>query len=406
MRILEFKDITEAFREIELFFGKEWILVELEKLNSQKPNINPTRHDFLKVKMPFHPFILTWRNALRDYDTCITNRYLRITQDLLEITLLGDYLKRLKNIGLLDAECNKIGNSLKELNHRFKDHYEFEKVRYELQIAATYSLKYETNFVNRTNKKTPDFYINYNGAFIQIECKKKDNLSLRDKNNNEIWTELAVEFLNFMAKNNLNYLLIVRFNTDPNKTTANQCLDFVINLLDKRLEGVFQHNSGFSAELEIISKQDEIINPSDFQKLKRNEYFDNEFFSVSSNEMGISEKSLLKNPRFVCFKSNELPDRITSVISSYKKAKKQLSENFPGLIYIEMNPVNFRDEDFVLLERKIKNNFIKKVNAVILTVPPSIDINVDFGQYSHKSKVILNPNTRFPLPEGFEIIGL
>lgn len=406
MRVLEFKDITEAFREIELFFGEEWILAELEKLNSQIPNKNPTRHDFLRIKMPFHPFILIWRNALKDYDICITNKYLKITQDLLEITLLGDYLKRLKNIGLVDAECNKVGNCLKELNHRFKDHDEFEKVRYELQIAAAYSLKYETNFVNRTSKKTPDLYIDYNDIFIQIECKKKDNLSLRDKNNNEIWTELAIKFLNFMAINNLNYILIIRFNKDPNKIIANQCLDFAISLLDKKLEGIFQHNSGFSAELEIISKQDEIIVPSDFQKLKRNEYFDNEFFSVSSNEKGISEKSLLKNPKVVCFKSNELPDRITSVIGSYKKAKKQLSEDLPGLIYIEMNPVNFKDEDFVLLERKIKNNFLKKVNAVILTVPPLININMDFGQYTHKSKVILNPDAAFPLPEGFEIIGL
>lgn len=230
-------------------------------------------------------------------------------------------------------------------------------------------------------------------------------MSKRDKTNKLHWDELAIKTLNFMTESDINYLSIIRFEKDPSDVSAKKCLSYTIDLLKEQKEGVFKHKLGFSVELKKIAENDEILTSSFTEDFKREEYFESEYVSFQSNEEGISKNSLIKNPKIICFKSKELPDRVNSVIRTIRKAKKQLRSDLPGIIYIEINPNNFQPHDFDILERKIKEHFSDSINAVVLTKAPDIKINDEFGQYTHKSQVILNEKCKLTLPEKFEIIG-
>lgn len=104
MRILEMKDIKESFQNIESIFGRNWLKKELARLASKKPTSAPTTHAFLRRKEEFHPFIPKLRNALADWERCLKSGYLKVTQDLLDVATFGNYLGRLKCIGIVDKE--------------------------------------------------------------------------------------------------------------------------------------------------------------------------------------------------------------------------------------------------------------------------------------------------------------
>ena len=244
------------------------------------------------------------------------------------------------------------------------------------------------------------------GQRVQIECKKKDDLTLRDRKNNEVWRELSVRLLDFMTEKRLSYLVILRFDKDPMYSQVESYFSVTKKLLARDGGNIRKaRGRGFSVEIKKIAEYDDLLTTSVFKDLKREEYFDFETFSCLSDQRGITQDSILKNLKIVCFKSKQLPDRISGVVRSFKKARQQIGRGMPGLIYVELNPTNLKDSDFVILEQEITKRFESRINAAILTRPPLLSLDEKGGTYSHKSKVIENPYAAIPLPEKFEIIG-
>lgn len=255
-------------------------------------------------------------------------------------------------------------------------------------------------------EKTPDLYVVIDGQRVQIECKKKDDLTLRDRKNNEVWRELSVRLLDFMTEKRLSYLVILRFDKDPMYSQVESYFSVTKKLLARDGGNIRKaRGRGFSVEIKKIAEYDDLLTTSVFKDLKREEYFDFETFSCLSDQRGITQDSILKNLKIVCFKSKQLPDRISGVVRSFKKARQQIGRGMPGLIYVELNPTNLKDSDFVILEQEITKRFESRINAAILTRPPLLSLDEKGGTYSHKSKVIENPYAAIPLPEKFEIIG-
>jgi len=411
MRILDVKDIKKSFQNIESIFGKNWLEEELTRIASRKPTNTPTTHAFLRRKEEFHPFIPRLRNALADWERCLKSRYLKVTQDLVDVTAFGNYLGRLKCIGIVDREGTVIDESSeRKLTERLKNPRSFEKARYELQIASAYSLRYnQVYFILESKKwraKTPDLHVVIDGQRVQIECKKKDDLTLRDKKNNEVWRELSVKLLDLMTKKRLSYLVILRFDEDPIYDQLETYFSVAKKLIEKDGRNTRKARGlGFAVEIQRIAKYDDFLTTSIFKDLKRQEYFDFETFSCFSDQKGITQDSVIKNLKIVCFKSKQLPDRIRGVVRSFRKAKLQMGHGMPGLIYVELNPTNLKDSDFVIMEKEIAKRFESNINAAILTRPPLLSLDEKGGIYSHKSKVIENPYATIPLSEKFEIIG-
>lgn len=413
MREFKFGDITNSFYSIEKFFGKKWLDDELGKYSEHKKrNVDLEKHDYLLEETKYHPFILTWKNALEQYQKCIAQRRSIPSQSLLEVAALGDYLKELENIKIVDENQEIISqNAWKKLNVRFKDPKSYEHARFELQIAAVYSKKYNVAFVQESHNKNPDLLVWKDDIHVQIECKKKENLSFIEKQNNSILDKLRVKILNYLTSEKKNFLIILRFRNNPQAEKIEEYFTFCKKLIGKEDLVVKKASDELLLTVEIIPlvEYDKRVPITYLQKFKRpNEYFDKEVHSYQSLEKRISNDTIIKNPKIVCIKTetNLIPLRIRSVIASYKKAVKQLTFNFPSLIYIELNPVNITDEDFLILDKKIEKRFSDKPNAVILSRSPIIQISDDYGEYSHKSKVIINKKAKLGLEPSFSIIGL
>jgi len=80
-----------------------------------------------------------WKKAIESYQRCIKERMLQVSEELLQISILGRDLEQLKDVSIID----KNGNVLKDktLKDRFKERFtdegnpeRFEKAIYEIQI--------------------------------------------------------------------------------------------------------------------------------------------------------------------------------------------------------------------------------------------------------------------------------
>ncbi|MDO8623651.1 MAG: hypothetical protein Q7R52_05390 [archaeon] len=408
MEILDFKDITKSFYEIESFLGKEWINKQMNLIKSQKEINDPTKHNFLLKKQEYHPFILTWKNALEQYQKCINNKFLESSDDLIKISVLGDYLSQLDKIKVIDINRTITDTNPKEkLKQRFIDLKTYEKVQFELQVASIYSKSYDVSFIEETlTSRTPDLIIKTDNFEVQIECKKKEDFSFIEKENNEIWQGLSVNILNYLSIKQKNFLIILNFIKIPSRRFFKDYYKFIKYNIDSNKTGVYK-NDFLNLNIEII----EIINPEEIisldylNKFKRDEYFVNEYHSFQSKEKNISNATLIKNPKIICIKTQFIPEKIKLVIDSLKKAKEQLIFDIPSLVYIEINPSNLQDSDFIKLEQELNKYFDEKPSAVVLTIPPTLIIESSGGRYSHKSKVIFNNKAKYPLND-FKIIGL
>jgi hypothetical protein len=95
-------------------------------------------------------------------------------------------------------------------------------------------------------------------------------------------------------------------------------------------------------------------------------------------------------------------------MESVKEAKKKLSGNLPGLIYVNLNMADFdmlrsNSERLDALVRELLEN-----NSAITAVTITSDFFLKDSKrssYSHKTMVIKNENTKYILPSDFEIIG-
>lgn len=433
---LVFFEISKAFETVEEFVGKEWLEEGIKKLNLRKPPKKLTKYSFLRQKEP-HPLIWLWKKAIESYQRCIKDQMLQVSEELLQISVLGRDLAQLKDVSIIDKNGNVLKG--KTLKNRFKEKFtdednpeRFEKAVYEIQIAAGYRrLGYEVFFVEESEKegeKTYDLQVKIGDEVVYVECKKKDRLSERDRKINVIWNNLIVEILGHLKKKN--YGILIKSQKDPVQNDEKEIMRKIKeminskNLLNVSKQGkyeivvfeivpsvVFTPTYGWAQIEHVDFFYSVYILPEIYRIIKEEIYLD--YFTVSADNLDKPPNILWINPKFVGFSLSKPPDRIEGVIDRLEEANKQLPITGPGLIYIQIFPhPRMMEQDFKRLEERIKGKMkIMKegrINAVILTATFLEKLQNGLGglAYKHKSRVIPNPNPKSPLPTDFTILGL
>lgn len=351
----------------------------------------------------FHPLAYLTYKVDKQLRSCIENKFPEVSEQICKLSYLGENLHVLKkqNVKGLDKKIKDLTSSGKEI---------FDKTTYEIEVAAAYIKKgYHIEFLETKSDegvKTPDILIDFKNG-IEVECKKKDRKSTRDIRNIELWKLIVQKASGMMEHFALNYAVIIKTQKDPREQDKEFILRQLQEFMKGKKEGRFAFkNKGIGITLHILSEKDKEIESSGIV-FGTSEELD---YEVTPVEMKIEKdgKTLLRNPRFFGFKSAVLPEHISSVTNSIKKAKQQLSGDRPGLIYVNLNLIDRKmmGKDFKRLYRLIKN--LLKNNSTIT----GIIITTEFFYrkdkkifLKHPAKVIRNEQATHHLPLNFRIRG-
>jgi hypothetical protein len=383
--------------------GNKWLSQELKKIKLCAAPEKKRKLSFIGSTDKIHPLANLIYQADQTLEAYNQKGLYQTSEQIFKLSCLGENLFILKEKGIrgLDEKVKELISSKKEL---------YDKTNFEIQVAAAYTKEgHPVEFLETISDKkikTHDVFIDFQKG-IEVECKKKGKQGDRDKKNIEHWKEIKREASIMMDQFNLNYAVLIKTEEDLVKEDIEFVLKKLQKLMKERKEGEFVFKDrGIGIVLKILSEKDQMKEMDGIYSCfnKKLDYKVLVIGSLTHKE----ETMFCKNPRFFGFKNAVIPDRIKSVIESIKDAKKKLSGNLPGLIYVNLNMTDpsMLKNDFerldTLIKKSLENN--STITAVIITSDFFLS-DSKRSSYSHKTMVIKNENTKYVLPSDFEIIG-
>jgi hypothetical protein len=335
-----------------------------------------------------HPLSFWWNVFLKDKNS--SERYNKV--------YLRDVSARFMQL-ILALNALKDCKGFERLFPRLKDPIQFFSARFEAIVAAGYlNMGYYIEFSDEAHAqaKVPDFFVFSNESkddYVTIECK-----SLND--DVKVWESQWVSFFDDVQKFIRNKQNSVHIHFEANCPPSNSLLTSIDKLLDENLE--------FDNQIDnIYIKSEKLSDWNVFQPFISINYNPEEY-SVGSYT---SETNLIeqKNPILLSVKINEDPDCRERILHSFKKARKQIPNSGPGLVYIELpfKTNKFFLESVDLVYGDIYNrlyNDTKRVNVIVLT-GTTWEPNSFYMPLLEQYYFIGNVKSKTQLPIWFKTLG-
>ncbi len=379
--------------EVKGVIDRDWLSSELQKIKSYAPPKDKTRLTFVDYTDRYHPLAVLIHQVDKQLEVSGANE--NVTEEMMRLAHLGESLSILRQNSVKRLDC-KIRNLTvsSEL---------FEKTVYELQVASAYArANYKVAFLKEKPDekiKTAEMEIDEQ---VEVECKQKDKLSQRDRRNHGYWKLIMQKASAIMNHLKCNYGFVVKTQRDPTQENVEFILHELRRFMKSKQQGRFAFpEKGIEITVKILSQYDLPIT-SHSMEFASTEELDFFVFAMEKKE----DQPVIRNPRIFGFKCAIMPDRIKSVIESITKAKKQLSGNKPGMIYVDLNSIDrqMMDEDFRRLDTMVKRVLSKNstISAVVIT-SQMFSRDTQGLVFKHKAKVIRNDVARYPVT--FKIVG-
>jgi hypothetical protein len=334
-----------------------------------------------------HPF-LKRINSLELEVSKRPDKSVIMTKNLIELRTLYILINNLskRNIFGLTEKLKELSSVNKEL---------FDKTFFELLICHYFkSFNCDVKFLETQSDielKTPDLLID---SKLEVECKKKDKITERDKDYLVFWEKLYSALNTKMDSINTYYAVRIKFNKDLNINEQEHIIKTLSNILDNK-QNIKGKNDKlgieFDFELKINSK------PIISNGLSWSEEFsdDCDFFNVEFKFMKKENCSIISKLYAHSYKLNNKTDRLKSLINTINKAKKQFSKEKSSLIFINLNQVNEK------IDFPFKKNLEKEITKILANnssisgiVLINDDILVQDGQYALNINYFLNNNPK------------
>jgi hypothetical protein len=255
----------------------------------------------------------------------------------------------------------------------------FDAAAFEVEVAASYvAQSYTVEFIEEGTERTPDLEVTiHDGRTFLVECKCREPGTERDKRVESIWTRLETSLLSYLRPRRLNYLILIKARTDPDWEDVDYLKEIILNAV--KLEGM-KSGSGWAVadpreKFEILvrklSDPDEVIQTNQMG-LVTTESFDQ---GVFGGEWMIDDarKSFARNPMFLGFKTATPPDWISGVVNLLDTARGQLPESGPGIVWIRIPDVSWKEGVIEPLERveellkdKLTGQHNRRINAAFV----------------------------------------
>ena len=401
------RDNRKVCETLKKFFGEEWIEQEIDKVKLDGyHNTNPMN----LARMDIHPLIK------EIVSTQIKLRQSESTEKTPVAIGMAETLQRLlhENLTILEPDLD-----LADIQRRLRDKIEFLKAEYELAIAAGY--KRMGNIIEiiprSAQKRTGEFYVtDTHGNKVLIECKKKDMISLKEKQINAWWEEFQHLMMQKLKSVKKPYGVAIYIPLDPERAETHLTVDEIAKIVLNNQEG---ENAVINGKYKIVLKK--FCEIGGTAKPDQVDLFGKDAdFGVS---VAMQDKSAwpignelpteLRNPMKVSGygPSDFLEERISSIISTLGEAYGQLDEDNPNIVYIDINVASMMPErsgNLMLrlpfaIKQKIDRDY-SKISAVVLTNLKLLG-HAQISGFHADEHIIRNAKAQKSLPPTFQVYG-
>jgi hypothetical protein len=232
--------------------------------------------------------------------------------------------------------------------HRLTVPLEFEAAAFEIETAAAYVLKgWKVTFVEEGDRRTPDLLVETDiGCSFWTECKRRDQLTKRDKRVQDFWSSLERSLVKAMAPEKHNYLIEVHALSDPQQQDSRTSRNLLLNAVRLGHDiGAHDSQSGTTTpDTSLISGYHltaiRLADPDVEYEGQGFGYTDNKRTTrvtlLTETRVESPSQTLWRNPKIFAFSCGVEPDRITGVLDALSDARNQLPREGPGVVWIRV----------------------------------------------------------------------
>ena len=372
-------NIENILSNIDVVFnaiGPKWIKRKLreakrsEELN--KARLDRRKHSYLYEK-PLHPIIQWFLEANKWREVCLKTHKLELRESVVKLATLGMALEQARTQPNYDRLVNRLKNAA-----------QFHSSAFEVEVAASYINKgWSVEFVEEGDEKTPDLKVTVeNSRTFWVECKRRDELSGRDRLIHKFWLDLESSLLRTMGPAKLNCAVVIKSLNDPSVSQLEALRTLVLDSINSGGVGVLDVTAGkttsvpdptanFSLVVQKLAEPDQEI-PTTSIGLNASEDFDR-FTIIAEVKIDQSGNTYFRNPMIFAFKNSIISDIVTGILNDFKAAVAQLPKEGPGVIWIRIPDNSWNkniEQAFKQAEKLIKNEISgtqnRRVNAVII----------------------------------------
>lgn len=361
--------LAESIETITAIVGTRWISRRLQQAAARTKPRTLRTYSFLRPQ-PHHPLVELFLEFERWRET---GARAEPAPAIVRIGLLAESLK------LVRAQAG-----FDKLVQRLKKSSEFESAAFEVEVAASYLKRsWTVEFVETGDNRTPDLRVERgDGSPLWVECKRRDQLTKRDKLVKSIWDDLALSLLKEMGPRRLNYFVGVASTHDPQRRDVARLQHFILDSIESGGIGGFDPVSQTTKMVSDIDGEYEFV----VQKLADPDETRIDYpvstetitsFDVSKCGWEKSQDSLkqpiVRNPVFIGLKSHSLPDRVSGVVHALKAAVGQIPKDGSGVVWIRVpdNQWAYALDSSLgrvkeLLQHELSGDQNRRINAVIV----------------------------------------
>ena len=196
--------------------GPEWVEKRIGKFIGSPQK---SRKYTTVPPIPRHELIYWFLNCRDWHREGIQSGNFDVSAIVIKLAVLGRSLERVRN-----------AKNFSKILKRLKSIREFKSAVFEVEIAERYIVDgFTVEFVREKAERTPDLLVTRPDGFnYWVECKRRDDLTSRDKRVKSIWDELETRFVRKLRSNKQNYFIAIKANTDPIRDDIEFLYDLII----------------------------------------------------------------------------------------------------------------------------------------------------------------------------------
>lgn len=352
--------------------GQEWLMRKIREVQ-RRPKPKKLRKFSYLYGLRTHPLVEWSIQSEKWRKECLRTKRLVLSEAVLKMASLGRSL-----------ELAKSQKNFSRLLRRLKSVKQFDAAAFEVEVAASYvSRGWAVEFIEEGTQKSPDLKVTRdNGAIFWVECKRKDQLTERDRRIQQTWENLESSLLRYLGPRRLNYLVAIKARNDPEPKDADYLRDLVLGTVGGGGLGVLGPEHGimqlvadpsgrFDMLVHKLAEPDETIE-TDQIGFGATEDFDRCVIGAEIQKTGES-KTLFRNPVIIAFKTAIPPDRVSGVVEALRAATEQLPREGPGVVWVRIPDNSWGDrisKSFERVHQLLRNELTgdhnRRVNAVFV----------------------------------------
>jgi hypothetical protein len=398
-------EFKASLKAIEAFVGQEWLGKECVAAG------------VIPDPMKTHPLVYAWQQASKYLDGHrVPGLDTTPRQQFIHLMMLGGHIKNLIACPVVDARNLRLDTTTSDLyRRRLQDSSSYHSAVYELQVAGVHIRQgHKLSLIHDDSVKTPEFQIELPDGCVYVECKCVKPRKLSPKESDALsLVKRSVLRLIQQRQQRVGMVLLLEQDFTGNApdiiARAKRLLDMPANPANERWPGHVLKKIPLPpsttiqtsrADLAMQHYYERVLSPHLAAYLEGGEIVKEEFQPITKvfpgGQTWEAERGFWAGVKV-------LPNLISGIENSLKKASSQIPKGCVGVVYVEGPPYNATEEEIAEFRTTVlrRLNATTRVLALVLTgtcCQPS--------KIEHFSSVVPNNACTATPPSGFQVVPL